>query len=52
VLDGFGEALDELDDVGDVEGFAVVRGHSDEERLGKRGEDAEERVLVLGIGRR
>jgi hypothetical protein len=50
VLDGAGEALDELDHVRQAELFSVMRGHADEHGLGERGEDAEKRVFGLGIG--
>ena len=36
VLGGAGEALHQLDDVGEVEGLAVVSRHADQQGLGER----------------
>ena len=41
VLEGTGEGLYEFDDVGGVEGFAVVAGDADEKRLDERQLDTE-----------
>ena len=50
VLEGAGEGLDELDDAGGVEAFAVVAGHTDEKRLDEREVHGQDAMLGFGIG--
>jgi len=50
VLEGAGEGLDQLDDVGGVEGFAIVAGDTDQKRLDQGEVDAKDEVLDFSIG--
>lgn len=49
MLEGTAERLDEFDDVGGVEGLAVVAGYSYEKRLNEGKVDGEDEVLGFGI---